>query len=458
MDSVSLPLEQMASLDPQRYLSLLRSGWWELSPRFRQNLLCGVVNHLRFRFGNVQSEPSWKPVCEPDGVQLAHDVLDELESRWSVWGRTADGLDGLNVCARVIGLDRDAERIAFLLPGTWGAWDSALEKNEKSARDEDLVVPALRSVRGIAAETATILARRLGEAKRELPTLLASSLRYFSRDPSESVRAMFVYALAAVQFYYPEVGWACYARVIESSSSRIWGRAERGLYYGYRRDFSRVAPYLDRMEADIQGPAGAAWGRISGLAVLAGHLPLAAVFTKLYSFGSDEAWKGVASVFAKNAHLAEHYDTCISGLNLILADAAGAGAAAAEFGAIFRAEPPVQIPGALLRRYFEALQRADKKGTSSYQFQLWLRREVMLAPSGALEACEMALFHGPERILTLFDDRDGFAVLTRLFREGEEMEGVDDGMFLGRVIAVQDELLRRGAFLEGDWLRDAERG
>ena len=51
--------------------------------------------------------------------------------------------------------------------------------------------------------------------------------------------------------------------------------------------------------------------------------------------------------------------------------------------------------------------------------------------------------------LNMLDDRDGSAVLARLFREGEDMEGIDSGAFLDRVIGLQDELLRRGGVSDG---------
>jgi hypothetical protein len=453
-DSVYWPLSQAVSRNPARYLSLLGLRWFDIARGFRADILRGASNHLLFRFGNLTADKDWKPVSQPDGADLSAALLSELESHWSVWGGTMEAMEALKACAHGLDLARDAERLAFLLVRTW-----TVAGPDSEATDDDLLTPALNSARGVAAEASVILAGRLAEAQVAMPTLLRSTLLYFSADASESIRALFVRYLAWIQVHAPDLGWQCFARVIDASTPRIWSEAERCLYNAYHRDFGRVAPYLSRLEfGTSDGPGGATWGRISALAVLSGHLALDAVLEKLRQFDSSEAWQGAAAVFATNAHQRDHTALCFSALQRVF-DEGGGDAAREEFGMIFRAKESVAIPLALLRSYFEVLARLHGAEAEQrlHEFPEWLLRLTAAAPMDALAAAEIALGRGPATAVRIWDPDLFPTLLTKLFREAEDREQADGGALLKRVIAFQDLLLKANSYRIDDWLRDAER-
>lgn len=455
-DSLYSPITQAASRDPERYLRLLRTRRNEIPSRYLESFLTGIANHLLYRFGNLSPSTPWKPLFEPEGAELAAALLGELEYHWCTWKDSPSGFEALKACVYALDPAVHADRAAFLLLRTWIAPGPLNTTNAQE--DGDLIIPALNSQRGVAAEATAVLTRRLGEAHVQIPVLLASSLRHFSQDPNESVRALLVHYLPIIQHYLPELGWECFARAVDASTARIWVEAERCLYHGYQKSFHRVAPYLSRIESAIQDGSGATWGRISALAVLSGHVTLQSLFVKLLSLSSPSAWAGAASVFATNAHHREHGELCFAALKQFLDDNHGAEPAAKEFAVIFRPEKATAIPEALLRSYFEVLSRTDARSRADlYRFHEWLRRRVMSSPAEALAGAELAIRYAGEATAQTWDPEVYPPLLTRLFREAEEREGGDSGAFLKRVIAFQDTLLRLGVHRIDEWLRDAER-
>jgi len=455
LDSVSPQISNAVSFDPERYLKFLRTKWTSIPHRFRAPILEGVANHLRYRFGNLTPSGTWVPLKTPDGAQLSGMLLTELEIHWYVWRERSQGADALKACAYVMPLESDKERFAFLLVGLWGAAEPGSGKRAESG---GLIEVALSSARGVAAEAAGILASRIGSAGVALPGLLESSLVYLSKDDHPAVRAILVHYLPVVQAHFPFLGWKCFARAVTNAPPALWLEAERCLYYAYDRSFDRVAQYLNAIEFDMAEGVGAVWGRISALAVLSGHIDPDTLLTKLRANVNSDAWRGAASVFAANASKREFFEICIVGLLNALDDGTGIQAATIEMTTLFRADPPVAIPDSLLRRYFEVLRTTDRnQGTPVHDFQLWLARRVQSSPDDGLTAVELALQRGPDHALHIWDHDLYPALLTRLFREAEDREESDEGIFLARVIKVQDSFLKLGTHVIDQWLRDAER-
>ncbi len=454
LDQFSWQLTLAVSKDPERFLELLRFDWFHLPAPYRRPILDGVTNHLRFRFGNLSSNTPWEPLARPDGAELASALMNELERHGYTWRGTLEGSQALNACAHVLDTARDAERFAFLLLGTWRLADVSLA----TEGDVDLLTSALNSPRGVAAEAAAIVARRIGEAGAPLNALLQVSLKYFAQDESAAVRAVLINYLPGVQAYFPEFGWQLFSLAITEASPALWNEGERCLYYAYHRDFDRVKPFLTAAEANVGTGTGAMWGRIATLAMLSGHIPLEALIEKLRLMANVDAWGGAASVFATNASHPEHQGGCFTGLQTALGDAVGRSKAALEMTTLLRAEPAVAIPQDLLTRYFEAMEATESRaGAPMYEFQKWLARRVQSSPDDAMTAAELAILKGPQRALHIWDEELYPKILTSLFREAEDREELDGGAFLRRAISLQDALVKLGDTHINAWLTAAER-
>jgi hypothetical protein len=453
LDPVSWQLTLAASRHPERFLNLLRAEWLELPPSYRRPILDGVTNHLSFRFGNLKSNSPWEPVAQPDGAWLASRLLTELEAHGAVWRGTLAESQALSACAHTLDVTADIERFAFLLVGTWRSTEP-----RPNADTEDLLAGALNSARGVAAEAAAILTRRLGETGLPLNDLLRSSLAVFAQDESEAVRALLIHYLPAVQRDFPDFGWSLFARAIEQAGPILWNQAEPCLYYAYRRDFARIEPFLRAAEAHVGAGTGAMWGRIASLAMLAGHLSLERLVDGLRSLGNAEAWRGAASVFATNAPQPQHRNLCLAGLRIVLDEPLGQGMAVQEMTNLFRGVPATEIPREVLARYFEVPGTSEpSQNLSLYEFQKWLAQRVQVAPDEALSAAELAILEGPSRALHIWDQDLYPKILTSLFREAEDREERDGGVFLRRVIALQDALIQLGGTSIDSWLTAAER-
>jgi hypothetical protein len=453
LDQVSSQLTLAASRDAERFLKLLRTEWFEIPPSYRRSILDGVTNHLRFRFGNLRSSAPWEPVAQPDGAGLASQLLTELEAHGAVWRGTLAASQALSACAHILDVAADNERFAFLLIGTWRSTEPP-----PNTHADDLLASALNSARGVAAEAAAILARRIGESGAPLNDLLRSSLTEFAQDESEAVRALLIHYLPAVQRDFPDFGWSLFTRAIEQASPSLWNQAEPCLYYAYRRDFARIEPFLRAAEAQVATGTGAMWGRIASLAMLAGYLSLEQLLATLRLLGNAEAWRGTASVFATNAPQPELKDQCLAGLRIVLDDPLGQGMAVQEMTSLFRGVRANEIPCEVLARYFEVLGSSEHGHSPSlYEFQKWLAQRVQVAPEEALSAAELALRKGPPGALHVWDQELYPKILTSLFRETEDREEQDGGVFLRRVIALQDALIKLGSTQIYSWLTAAER-
>jgi hypothetical protein len=80
-----------------------------------------------------------------------------------------------------------------------------------------------------------------------------------------------------------------------------------------------VSQYLERIFQEGMEEAGDAWGRISALACLSGHITQDLVFERLQLVADcKSAWEGVAQVFTTNLYIPEHTDTCYTGILKIL--------------------------------------------------------------------------------------------------------------------------------------------
>lgn len=449
---VATQITEAASRFPDRFLSLLTNLYGRFDDGFREAILTGITNHLLYRYGNLSSSSPWSPVETPNGSTIADRLLYELNAHPIFWQCRREAAQALEACAHVVETQENAETISFLLVGMLNAGDPAPDRQN----GQDLVGIAINSTRGNAAEAALILANRWTEAGRPLPELLAATLCRFARDEHPAVRTVLLRRLPILQYRLPELGWQVFNHATDGGNVETWLEAERCLYYAYHQHFDVVEPYLDVI---YKVGAYEPWGRISALACLSGHIPKQDFLDKLLVTKDSGAWKGAVQVFACNAGLEEHRNTCLEVLYWALERSPEPGVVTeVTHHQLFSLEPPISgLPSEFIRSFFAARTRANSEQYKSlFSFLKWLSAMAPNFPDEALEAMEIMLAgeHGPSTDLWHLTD---VSILNSLLQEAEEREQSDGGAFLNRVIAVQDALLRIGAHGFDQWLKDAER-
>lgn len=450
--AVATQLMEAASRHPNRFLPLLTGHFSRLDDDFREAILIGITNHLRYRFGNLSSSSPWSPLETPSGSALGKLLLDELNTHPVFWQCRREAAEALEACAHVIETQDNAEAICFHLVGMLHADDPAPDRQS----GQDLVGIAINSTRGNAAEAALILANRWADACRPLPELLAATLCRFANDAHPAVRTVLLRRLPSLQYRQPELGWRVFDLATDGGDTETWSEAERCLYYAYHQHFGTVAPYLARMY-DVA--AYEPWGRIAALACLSGHIPRQDMLDKLLGATDSSAWKGAVQVFASNAGLEEHRTICLEMLLWALEHTSEPGVVTEEIHhGLFTLNPPIGgLSAEFLGRFFSARNRANSEPYRSlFSFLEWLSKRAPNSPDEALEAMEimLAVEHNPSTDLWHLTDA---SILSSLLQEAEEREQSDGGAFLNRVIAVQDALLKTGVHGFDQWLKDAER-
>lgn len=247
--------------------------------------------------------------------------------------------------------------------------------------------------------------------------------------------------------------WQVSGQATEAGDAAIWAEAERCLYYAYHQHYELVAPCLDRM---FTAGAYEPWGRISALACLSDHIALQDFLDSLRGVADGTAWKGAAQVFASN--VGQHREACLTALIWMLEESPEPPVVTKEASHLFDEKAPIRdLPVGFFQHYFVAKeQKNSAQPRSLFHFFEWLTAIAPDSTEEALVALE-ALFTSPiARSFDRWELRD-MSIMNHLFAEAEEREHSDGGAFLTRVIAVQDAMLRTGAYRFDEWLRDAER-
>jgi hypothetical protein len=329
LSEITSVLCDACSLQPARFVILL--------PRFiAENLhqehihavVKGVAYHLRYRFGNLKPSQQWEPVePPPEGETLAATLLSWLEHYFIIWEDGYTVKEALKACCAVLVDFESSERLSLLLFWLYTKYpdDRRIRENSK-----DLVSTAINSIHGVAAEGAIKLCNRLLEKEQHVPETLVLLLRHVARDAAIYVRLPILQHLPYLMYKNPDLGWQLLADVFKDPQPHLWKYAEQCLYYQYRHHFDRVAPYLNRvapylnrvapyLNHVLEGmeEASEAWGRLSTLASLSGHINQEELFENLGKTNL-EAWKGATQVFTANLGLQEHTEKCISGLIAVL--------------------------------------------------------------------------------------------------------------------------------------------
>lgn len=436
-------LREACSLHPVHFLDLF-SGFIEASLHedYIYAVVEGTANHLRYRFGNLRpsSGEAWIPIEPlPDGKTLAATLLNLLERYSIIWtdGRTVS--QALEACCDILNDSESADRLTLLL-----FWIYSKTPDEEhvsiSNNERDLVFRALNSIRGVVAKSAIKLYNRLLEKDRPLPELLPYLLHHFARDSAIYARIPILEQLPFLLYKQPDLGWRLLSDIFQEPQPRLWKHAERCLYYQYRDHFHQVAPYLDRLLHEGKEEAGDTWGRISTLASLAGHISQEALFEALTT-ANDEAWKGVAQVFAANLERREHTAICHSGLINTLHHGNLSNEAIRKIETCFRDEAKRGlIQPELALAFLDRLSRADEKHSIRH-FLEWLSHEARRDPLFTLDVAEILAekLETKMRSHQIWHTQPLITALNEILREADE---TDDPELIQRAINLQDRFLR----------------
>lgn len=454
---VGLQLNEAASRNPTRFLSLLTDHWEDIPTCFRDVLMCGVVKYLAHRYGHLEINDSWIPQEEPDAPRLAQRILDELQSHASHWLRNHEASKAINNCAYVATEQFDAMRIVSLAVGF-------LMLHEESAITGDsvsLLSHGINMSKGNAAEALIILANTLVEKDIPWPEPLSCALRMFAADEHPAVRALMLRRLPYLQGHHPEFGWELFGLAMNKADPSLWTIAEPCLYHAYHQSFEAVSPWLNRLYQDGRGKELETWGRISALAVLSKKMNISVLLGALISRASAEAWEGAAGVWTHVGNLKQHKELCLTGLNVGLSsENIHAHVVARKLTNIFREKnPPLLVPIELIRCYFSLMgANSNSHGADINGFAAWLNAISVNFPVYALEACESYFDFVQRKNISVYDlEKNLTQLLTRLFSQAEEQEESDSSAMLKRVVVLQDILLELGVNGVEAWLKEAER-
>ena len=453
---VGSQLCEAASRHPIRFLSLLSTHWFDIPEGYRDEILYGTANHLKYRYGNLQANGTWAPKEEPNAPFLVSHILDELERHHDHWHHNRAASDALEACAHVINDTQNATRLVFLAIDFVNFHEEIFVEEESS----DLANTGIGLVVGHIAEGLMILVDKLQEENIPSPELLLPTLRCLSGHEHPAIRALILRRLPFLQSQNPELGWDLFERTMHDATG-LWQVAERCLYYAYHNHFEKVGPLLDQIRNDGTSKDLETWGLISALAALSNRINFVTWLENLKALNVTEAWRGAARVWTHPENIRQYRDQCLTGIEAGLnANSPHAGIVARQMKSLFEDTTPIiSIPIDQIRLFFTILENnGENQDHSLYEYSKWLNAIAHRDPEEAIAATEIFLSYLERTEPDMYDhDDDLTQLMTRLFAEAEEREESDQGEMLRRVVSIQDTLLSLGLDSIHDWLKAAER-
>ena len=455
-EQVESELSEASSRNPACFIHLVVDHWIDIPDRFKDDILNGIATYLAQRYGNLHFDANqWVPIEDPNPQALASLILDEIERHPVYWRHCRAAAKALEAGANVIENEHDATRLLFIAIGFANCQESDFDNDEKN-----LIYIGINMIRGDAAEAVMIIATRWAKKHRPFPDLLEPTLKRFARDPHPAVRALILRRLPYFQSLLPELGWEIFHLILENSNEHLWKIAEPCLYYAYHNRFKEMSRILERIVSVSRGEALETWGRISALATLSKHINFQEFINQLQRLGSNDAWKGAASVWSNNENVTRHPGECFLGIQTGLKETGNiASTVAGEVSTLFgKHQPPAPISPEIFDKYLSIIRQ--DQGNNHFHFndiEDWLNAASQLWPDETLDSAERlaAFIQNTQRSIYSFGALS--QLLTRLFREAEEREESDAGTMLRRVIALQDKFIAIGVNGLQEWLRDAER-
>lgn len=450
---VARELADAASIDPERFYQWAQNHWDDVIPEFQAALLRGIAEHAQIRFGNLKND-RWTAKSTPSEESLFNYLLQLIDTvSWT----EVDAYclqSALNGCAWLVRSPDDFERLYLLLTWCCNSADPVAENCE------NLHSVGLNSMRGVAAESAFVIASRWQErGQGDLPDQLVSILHQLAEDPHPAVRCRALRGLPIVLHYSQDIGWQLFQKAVAHGPSIIWESAYMCLYYNYRDNYDIVKEYLDLMKDSAMPEAAKSLARILTLAYLSNIIDENTFIASFVNVNLEDAWKAAIGVLAHNSNKPEIENKCFEGLGSILECAPKHKDILITLRSIFRKRdnvfcfPPVPFVEKLFA-FSAEISEPDHAGF--YQFPNWLLALSERDRDAALCAAELYLQQHRARIAT--DDSKALVkLLTVLFREAEEKEEQDSGEMLRRVLGLQDAMLMKGISAMDDWLNEAER-
>lgn len=449
-------LREAASRDPLRFLRLLNNYWPEIGNRFRDDIMSGVANFLSYRHRNLQPSSNWSPLHKVNDIEVAQHALRELEIHPLYWQDNSSASNVIEACAPLIDSSMDADRLVFLSLRFFNSKND----NPFSSENIDLITTGINMRRGHITDGLMRLATNLIKKNISLSDLLLSSLRRLANDSHPAIRALLLKKLPYLQSLDSQLGWELFEIAQEKGMGKMWKYAEPCLYHGYSKNFEKIKPILEEIlrtgvDNDLE-----TWGRISALAALEGKTSLPGLINQLTHIDNANAWRGSMTVWTNPQNITQHENSCFKGISAAISIASPDPSMLAQtIGNIFRvSEHSILPPNEIMARYFEVLRsHAPGKHHSFFGIDEWLNAIAQIDAQYALSVCEQYIACIIELGAYIFDHENNLAqLLTRLFYEAEEIEGVDQGEMLRRVIALQDLMLSLGVDGITQWLQKAE--
>ena len=445
---------EAVSRDPIRFLALSRLEWEFWSLPFREAILDGLGNHLRYRFGNLRPNGEWEPLSSPSNEDLAEALLSIIENKNISDLNEYTLARALLACAERPASKDYIERVCF--------WLIRLSYS-KDPQPEDKMdaMTGYNSLRGMAATSCIRLAVRWCENFKDaqLPDLLVALLYRFARDDHAAVRAMILQELPFVIFHQKKLGWELFDLAMTCAPDWIWNSAYDCLYYNYHAEFPRIERYLLKMSTADLSTIGETFGAILALSLISEKIEIERFKTIMDSVEPYQPWKAIFDIFSHNIKNPEIRNQCISGLEYALSKAPKVNELFHIKEALFDDEGNFfTIPISLVSSLFDFC--LEVKGDSYYGFYRlpkWLVKAAQIDTAYSLDILEMLLKKMEPFDSELTVSEDFAELLTLFFREAEENEEVDNGDMLNRVLVIQDYLLEKGVYKLEEWLSDAER-
>ncbi len=436
-ESVARSLNVAAKNNPDRYLPLLHQiERYRLSGAYIIAILEGVSSHIHIRFGNL-SDDGWSPVEPlPDGVQLAQALLAAIERYAHLDEKGYDLLRMIEACGAVLQDQNAVERMIFQL---WRLSTFTGKEDEVTAEDKFINV-GLNTVRGRLTSCAITIANKLLEDDQSLPSDLCCLLERLSRDSSPAVRAVMFRHLPYVLGQKQDLGWKLIALATRDWQDDLGADLERCLYYNYHNHFDKVAPYLEHMKFSQHKETCEAWGRITALSVLAGHVPEDELFAQITSTSPEGHFNGVMQAFIAN--MPEHKSVCLRGLKHTMnTDAPGFVYRGFERG-LSKEDVRKVVPSVLIQLFLEKVVVEHSREIDGV-FP-WMLDYVNVDPEEVLILLEQLIekVSAVEESFPFYHQAEDLIATLKLLLE--EADCQDDDSFTDRVLAVQNWFIDAG--------------
>ncbi|MDP2505816.1 NACHT domain-containing NTPase [Oceanobacter sp. 3_MG-2023] len=459
-EDVQRQLSEASSRKPIRFINYLTQYWRYLSTGFRQSILDGISNHLKYLYSNHSSNQNWETIEQPDKHRLAEQLLCELERHSGHWQRTKSKAKALKACAHVIQNPSLVDRLVFQMLEFAFIFE---ERFHSSDTRLGLIHNGINMNTSEVADAVMVLVTEIAEAGREISNLSISALQLFSQSGCSEVKEMILHRLPYLKNDAPALAWEIFERVMQKSDD-LWPYAESFLYYSYNNEFERVEPYLAQMKTSHDKESLATWGRLSALSGLQDSIKSSLLLQELLSLSSNSAWEGALDVWSYRDNFNSHPEVCLKGLSIAFNQSDDIKTLASDdfAGLLGDTEPVIHFRESIFKTFIDSLDSSQNKGNNKRDYfqeiNEWLNLIAQSDPVKALNCAEIFIPKLQQWKPYFYDHNKNLVqLMNQLFAYAEELEESDEGELLTRVVSLQDVLLSIEGREIQEWLRAAER-